>query len=45
VELTHENLLANIRQMLSVCDLMETDRFFNALPCSTALAAACARSR
>ena len=32
VELTHRNLLANIRQMCSVIDLMETDRFFNALP-------------
>jgi acyl-[acyl-carrier-protein]-phospholipid O-acyltransferase / long-chain-fatty-acid--[acyl-carrier-protein] ligase len=32
VELTHGNLLANIRQMVSVIDLMETDRFFNALP-------------
>jgi len=32
VELTHRNLLANIRQMLSVIDLMETDRFFSALP-------------
>ena len=32
VELTHRNILANIRQMLSVVDLMETDRFFNALP-------------
>jgi acyl-[acyl-carrier-protein]-phospholipid O-acyltransferase/long-chain-fatty-acid--[acyl-carrier-protein] ligase len=32
VELTHHNLLANIRQMLAVVDLMETDRFFNALP-------------
>lgn len=32
VELTHRNLLANIRQMLAVIDLMETDRFFNALP-------------
>jgi acyl-[acyl-carrier-protein]-phospholipid O-acyltransferase / long-chain-fatty-acid--[acyl-carrier-protein] ligase len=32
VELTHRNLLANIRQMLSVVDLLETDRFFNALP-------------
>ena len=32
VELTHRNLLANIRQMVSVVDLMETDRFFNALP-------------
>ncbi len=32
VELTHRNLLANIRQMLSVIDLQENDRFFNALP-------------
>ena len=32
VELTHRNLLVNIRQMLAVIDLMETDRFFNALP-------------
>jgi acyl-[acyl-carrier-protein]-phospholipid O-acyltransferase/long-chain-fatty-acid--[acyl-carrier-protein] ligase len=32
VELTHRNLLANIRQMRSVIDLMDTDRFFNALP-------------
>ena len=32
VELTHRNLLANIRQMVSVTDLLETDRFFNALP-------------
>ncbi len=32
VELTHRNLLANIRQMDSVIDVMETDRFFNALP-------------
>ena len=32
VELTHRNVLANIRQMLSVIDLMATDRFFNALP-------------
>jgi acyl-[acyl-carrier-protein]-phospholipid O-acyltransferase/long-chain-fatty-acid--[acyl-carrier-protein] ligase len=32
VELTHQNILANVRQMLSVIDLMETDRFFNALP-------------
>ena len=32
VELTHLNLLANIRQMLAVVDLVETDRFFNALP-------------
>jgi acyl-[acyl-carrier-protein]-phospholipid O-acyltransferase/long-chain-fatty-acid--[acyl-carrier-protein] ligase len=32
VELTHRNLLANIRQMLSVIDLMDTDRIFNALP-------------
>jgi len=32
VELTHRNVLANIRQMLSVIDLVETDRFFNAMP-------------
>ena len=32
VELTHRNLLANIWQMLSVIDLLESDRFFNALP-------------
>ncbi len=32
VELTHRNLLANIRQMLAVIDLMDSDRFFNALP-------------
>ena len=32
VELTHRNLLANIRQVVSVFDLMEGDRFFNALP-------------
>jgi acyl-[acyl-carrier-protein]-phospholipid O-acyltransferase/long-chain-fatty-acid--[acyl-carrier-protein] ligase len=32
VELTHRNILANVRQMLAVVDLMETDRFFNALP-------------
>jgi acyl-[acyl-carrier-protein]-phospholipid O-acyltransferase/long-chain-fatty-acid--[acyl-carrier-protein] ligase len=32
VELTHGNLLSNMRQMSSVIDLMETDRFFNALP-------------
>lgn len=32
VELSHRNLLANIRQMLSVIDLNDADRFFNALP-------------
>jgi acyl-[acyl-carrier-protein]-phospholipid O-acyltransferase/long-chain-fatty-acid--[acyl-carrier-protein] ligase len=32
VELTHGNLLANIRQILSVIDLMDSDRVFNALP-------------
>jgi acyl-[acyl-carrier-protein]-phospholipid O-acyltransferase/long-chain-fatty-acid--[acyl-carrier-protein] ligase len=32
VELTHHNVMANIRQMLAVIDLRETDRFFNALP-------------
>jgi len=32
VELTHTNILANIRQMLSVCDLQDWDKFFTALP-------------
>jgi len=32
VELTHGNLLANIRQVVSAVDLLPTDRFFNALP-------------
>ncbi len=32
VALTHRNLLANIQQMVSVIDLMDQDRFFNALP-------------
>ena len=32
VELTHRNLLANARQLLAVMDLVDTDRFFNALP-------------
>jgi len=32
VELTHRNLLANIRQMCGMTDLMDTDRMFNALP-------------
>ena len=32
VELTHRNLLANIRQALAVMDLTDRDRFFNALP-------------
>ncbi|HXG49463.1 MAG TPA: AMP-binding protein, partial [Methylomirabilota bacterium] len=32
VELTHANLLANMRQMFSVCDLQDHDRLFNALP-------------
>ncbi|HXI53548.1 MAG TPA: AMP-binding protein, partial [Candidatus Saccharimonadales bacterium] len=32
VELTHVNILANIRQMLAVCDLQDWDKFFNALP-------------
>ncbi len=32
VELTHRNLLANIRQMLAVTDLVDSDRFFNTLP-------------
>jgi acyl-[acyl-carrier-protein]-phospholipid O-acyltransferase/long-chain-fatty-acid--[acyl-carrier-protein] ligase len=32
VQLTHTNLLANVRQMLAVCDLTDHDRIFNALP-------------
>jgi acyl-[acyl-carrier-protein]-phospholipid O-acyltransferase / long-chain-fatty-acid--[acyl-carrier-protein] ligase len=32
VELTHGNLLANIRQMLTVTDLTDCDRLFNCLP-------------
>ncbi len=32
VELTHRNLLANIRQMLAVIDVTDADRIFNALP-------------
>tara|TARA_Y100001934_G_scaffold269937_1_gene354041 strand:+ start:3909 stop:6038 length:2130 start_codon:yes stop_codon:yes gene_type:complete len=32
VELSHRNILANIRQMLSVLDLQDDDRFFNSLP-------------
>lgn len=32
VELTHRNIMANIRQMLSVTDIEDSDRLFNALP-------------
>ncbi|MGZ8920614.1 MAG: AMP-binding protein [Limisphaerales bacterium] len=32
VELTHRNILANIRQMLAVTDLQDKDRVFNCLP-------------
>ncbi len=32
VELSHRNVLSNIRQMLAVTDLSDTDRVFNALP-------------
>ncbi len=32
VELTHRNLLANIRQMLAITDIEDSDRIFNALP-------------
>jgi len=32
VELTHTNLLTNIRQMIAVCDMQDWDRIFNALP-------------
>jgi acyl-[acyl-carrier-protein]-phospholipid O-acyltransferase/long-chain-fatty-acid--[acyl-carrier-protein] ligase len=32
VELSHRNILANIRQMLAVTDIQESDRVFNCLP-------------
>ncbi len=32
VELTHRNLLANVRQATAVIDVTDADRFFNALP-------------
>ncbi len=32
VALTHANILANIRQMLAVTDIMDSDRVFNCLP-------------
>jgi acyl-[acyl-carrier-protein]-phospholipid O-acyltransferase/long-chain-fatty-acid--[acyl-carrier-protein] ligase len=32
VELTHANILANIRQMLGVTDITDRDRLFNCLP-------------
>lgn len=32
VELTHANILSNIRQVLSVLDIMDNDRLFNSLP-------------
>ena len=32
VELTHTNLISNIRQMLAVIDVVDADRMFNALP-------------
>ncbi len=32
VELTHQNLLANIRQILSAADIGDRDRLFNCLP-------------
>jgi acyl-[acyl-carrier-protein]-phospholipid O-acyltransferase / long-chain-fatty-acid--[acyl-carrier-protein] ligase len=32
VELTHANMLSNIRQMLAVADFTDTDRMFNCLP-------------
>lgn len=32
VELTHRNLLANVRQMMAVTDLEDRDRIFNCLP-------------
>jgi acyl-[acyl-carrier-protein]-phospholipid O-acyltransferase/long-chain-fatty-acid--[acyl-carrier-protein] ligase len=32
VELTHRNILANLRQMLAVTDLTDNDKLFNAMP-------------
>lgn len=32
VALTHRNILANVRQMMAVTDLQDTDRIFNCLP-------------
>jgi acyl-[acyl-carrier-protein]-phospholipid O-acyltransferase / long-chain-fatty-acid--[acyl-carrier-protein] ligase len=32
VELTHTNLLANVRQLLAVVDLTDADRVFNSMP-------------
>jgi len=32
VELTHANILANVHQMIAICDLQDWDRIFNALP-------------
>ena len=32
VELSHRNLLANVRQAIAVIDVTDNDRFFNALP-------------
>lgn len=32
VELTHDNLLSNVGQLLSMSDLQDSDRMFNALP-------------
>jgi acyl-[acyl-carrier-protein]-phospholipid O-acyltransferase/long-chain-fatty-acid--[acyl-carrier-protein] ligase len=32
VELTHKNILANIRQVLAITDFSDADRLFNALP-------------
>ena len=32
VDLSHRNVLSNVRQMLAVCDMQDWDRIFNALP-------------
>ena len=32
VALSHRNILANVRQMLGVSDIVDTDRMFNAMP-------------
>jgi acyl-[acyl-carrier-protein]-phospholipid O-acyltransferase/long-chain-fatty-acid--[acyl-carrier-protein] ligase len=38
VELTHANLLANLRQMLAMLDIVDTDRSSTPCRCSTASA-------
>ncbi|GIT38454.1 MAG: hypothetical protein Ct9H300mP7_3750 [Verrucomicrobiota bacterium] len=38
VELSHRNILANLRQLFSAVDVMDTDSLFNCLRCFTASA-------